>query len=239
MEQNSVVTPAPAGQGVKNLSWKGIIQVFYQPAAFFDQLKSQPRVLVPYIIVVVLFVLGFVLLADITTQMQIDSPEMAQRLQGQPVTPQIRSAIKITSIVFPSVFLSLYPLLAAGLAMFVGSFVMGGEARFKQVLSVILYGTIVYVIGFLIHVPLILAKGAMGPTLSLGVLAMSQGPQSVAYVALSKIGLFNIWEIIVAGIGLAAINKFPRNKGYWTAVISIGLLSVLHVVLTWVQKMFA
>jgi len=42
----------------------------------------------------------------------------------------------------------------------------------------------------------------------------------------------------VIGIGLAAIYGFTRNKGYVLAVLSMGLLSLFHILATFVQNMF-
>ncbi|UCD63295.1 MAG: YIP1 family protein [Candidatus Zixiibacteriota bacterium] len=232
MEQSSAADVHPASQSVSGLSWKGLVQVFSKPGEFFEKLKNNPRILVPYIVAVILYAVSFVLISDLLVQAQLESPQMAERMQGQPATPQVRQALKITSIAFPTVFMALYPIVAAWLASFFGGFIMGAKARYKAVLSVILYGNIIFAVGTLIHAALMLAKGSVGVTLSLGVLAAGQGFDSIPFVALSKIGLFNIWEIIAVGIGLAAVYNFPRNKGYWTAVLSIGLISVLHIILT-------
>ena len=80
------------------------------------------------------------------------------------------------------------------------------------------------------------AKGSMAISLSAAVLVASEGVDSFIYVALSKIDLFNIWEIIVVGIGLAAVYNIPRNKGYVLSVLSVGMLSILHIVFTAIGK---
>ena len=123
------------------------------------------------------------------------------------------------------VIVSLIPLVAALLALFWGNFVFAGKASFKQLLSVMAYGSIVSALGMLVVLPMALAKGDLAVGLSLGPLAASQGIESLAFVALSKIDVFIIWEIIVVGIGLAAVYGLPRNKGYRLSVLSTGMLS--------------
>jgi hypothetical protein len=168
--------------------------------------------------------------------MQMESPEFQERMQGQQLTPGILKFMKF-SIMGGGLFsMLLVPLIAAGFAMLFGNFVMAGQARFKQILSVTLYASLIWAFGSVVLLPLMLAKGSMLVSMSLAVLVADQGFDSLAYIALSKIGLFYIWEIIVAGIGFAAIYNFPRNKGYWLAVLSVGLLSILHVAFTAVSK---
>ncbi|UCE23954.1 MAG: YIP1 family protein [Candidatus Zixiibacteriota bacterium] len=228
-----VVTPQ---QSVKGLSFKGIVQVFYQPAAFFQQLRNEPKVLVPYILLAILFTIFFVSLADLFLQMQLESPQLQAQLQGQPPTEQIKQILKMQTMIGGPIFLLLMPLVAAALAALVGNFFMGHKARFKQILSVMLYASVIPAVGSLLLIPMMLAKGSALVSFSLGVLAAGQGPDSILYVALSKIDLFIIWEIIAAGIGLAAIYGIPRNKGYVISVLSVGMLSILHVVFTAIGK---
>jgi hypothetical protein len=234
-QANSAGVNAPQ-QSVKGLSFKGILQVFYSPSAFFQQLKDQPKVLVPYIVLAILFAVSFFLIADLLVQLQVESPELQEQLQGQPVTDQVRQLLKINVLVGAMLAFLLAPLLAGALAFLVGNFFMGHKARFKQLLSVVLYGEIIYAAGALLLAPLMLAKGSVLVSLSLGVLAASQGPTSVLYLALSKIDLFIIWEIIVVGIGIATVYGIPRNKGYVISVLSVGMLSILHVLVTAIGK---
>ena len=117
------------------------------------------------------------------------------------------------------------------------NFVFAGKARFKQLLSVMLYGEIIYGLGMIVVLPMVLAKKSILVSLSLGVLAASQGPESILYLALSKIDLFLIWEIIAIGIGLSVIYGIPRNKGYLLSVLSMGMLSIMHVVFSAVGKL--
>jgi hypothetical protein len=133
--------------------------------------------------------------------------------------------------------LLLTPLIAAAFAAFWGNFVFAGKARFKLLLSIMLYGEIIHALGLLVALPMVLAKKTILVGLSLGVLAVDQGPSSLLYLALSKIDLFIIWEIIAIGIAFSVVYPFSRNKGYVLAVLSMGMLSILHVVFTAVSKL--
>jgi len=237
VEQNITEATILNEEKIKGLSFKGIFQVFTAPTAFFEKLKNNPKVLIPYIVVILFTFIFMYTTADYIVKMQVESEQFQKQLQGQPVTPQIMKMIKINVMVMGTLVFALYPLVAAALALFVGNFIMGSKAGFKQILSVVLYGAVVYTVGMLILIPLIIAKGSIMVSLSLGVLAASQGPESILYTTLSKIGLFNIWEIIVAGIGFSVIYGMTRNKGYLLAVCSIGLLSVIQIIITAISQM--
>jgi hypothetical protein len=137
----------------------------------------------------------------------------------------------------PIVF-GLIPIIAAALGMFWGNFVFAGNAKFKEVLSVMSYGSLVYALGFIFVIPLMMASDSFLASYSFAAFVSEPELKSVLYVFLSKINLFLIWEIIVIGIGLSVLYKIPRNKGYLLAVLSMGMLPILDVVQTAIKSMF-
>jgi len=236
MEDNQVVAPAASDKG---LSVSGLWEVFTGPAAFFERLRKNPKIIVPWIALTVVAVIVIALVWQYSARLQI---EMMERYVDRGLIPPSQvptlESLKMQSIIGGLIFCILPSLIAAGLAKLVGGFIMGGKATFKQVLSVMIYGEFLFWIGQLIKVPLIIAKDSINVTLSLAVLAGGSGPTDTLWVALDKIGVFYIWEWVVLGIGLAAIYGFSRTKGYATALLSMGLLSLLHVVIVFIQNMF-
>ncbi len=221
------------------LGFRGLLDVIVRPAAFFEQLKTQPKVLVPLVMMLVAAILFFLLTKDIIYAMQMSSPEAQKRMEGVTLTPQMEGVIKYQIVIFGSITLAVVVLVAAALAFFWGNFVFAGKASFKQLFSVALYGEWIVALGMLIGLPIILAKDALMAPFSLGVMAADQGIDSFAYTALSKIDVFGIWEIIVIGIGLSVIYGVPRKRGYILSLLSVGLLSVLHVIFTGVWKLMS
>lgn len=224
---------APVATGAdKGLSLRGLFEVIYKPGQFFLNLKNNPKILIPYIGLFILTAIAMYLMMDVIVKMQIESPQMLERLQGQPFPESAKGFMRISTFAGGVIVSMLIPLIAALLAIFFGNFVMAGKARFKQVLSVMLYGQFLFEIGGILAALFIYTKEQMMAPFSLGFLAIGKGFQSVEFVALSKIDLFNIWEIIVVGIGLAAIYGFNRNKGLILSVLSVGMLSILHIIFT-------
>jgi hypothetical protein len=233
-DTNSAELVAPVRSA---LSFKGLYEIIVSPVKFLQELKDHPKVLVGLIVLAVTSILFFVGIRDIVFAMQMNSPQAQERMQGVTLTPGMMTFIKWQIVIFGTITILCIPLLAAVLAYFWGNFVYAGKAGFKQLLSVMVYGEIIGALGFLVALPFILMKGSMATPFNLGVLVVSQGLDSIAYTALSKIDVFNIWEIIVVGIGLAFIYNVPRSKGYTLSILSMGMLSILHVVLTAIAKL--
>jgi hypothetical protein len=144
--------------------------------------------------------------------------------------------MKTSTIVAGTVSWMFVPLLAAALCLFWGNFVFAGKARFKQLLSIMLYGEIIFAAGMLVLAPMMLAKGTMLVSLSPAVFATSLGVAHPLYVLLSKFSIFQIWEIVAIGIGLSILYDVTRKKGYVLSVLSMGMLSIIHVVWTAIAK---
>jgi hypothetical protein len=239
MEMPVSLTPVDVPERDSSLGFRGLYEVFAQPTAFFSRLKNDPKVLVPYVAYTILILVFLYATAPFIAQMQID--EMQRRAAENPsfAMPSSMNAGTMVPfiIIFGALASAIGPLLIAGLAYLWGNFVMAGRASFKQLLSVVLFGELIFLVGSMLLLPLMLAKQSILVSFSLAAL-IPPDPKSVLWVALSKASIFFIWEIIAVGIGMAIIYSFPRNKGYVLAVLSVGLVSVVHVLMTAVGSMF-
>ncbi|MBD3403042.1 hypothetical protein GF420_09105 [candidate division GN15 bacterium] len=227
MESTNAATepqaPAPAPSG---LSLRGLWEVFFKPADFFAEIKDHPRLIVPWLMVAVATAATIYLMDDFIIKMQMDAmrdnPNMNPSMM--PTADQMRPWLYIGVL-----FWAVLPIVTAAIALFWGNFVFGGAAKFSQLLSVMLYGLWLYMIGGVIQAFMALAKGSMKASLSLAVLVPDRPIDDPLYTLLSKLSVFHVWEIIVVGIGLSVLYKFPRNKGYLIAVLSVGLVALIHV----------
>ncbi len=229
MEAHEQEQLSQEGKKESNLGLKGLVEVFYQPVNLFERIKNEPKILVPWIVFFLLIFSFIYLVSDMIVEMQMEV--MREKIADQGLgTANLPPAamIKWSAIIFGPLVLMLSPLIAAALALFFGNVVMEGRAKFKQLLSVMLYSEIVFALGSLILAPLMLAKGSMKVSISLAAILQDSQVQDPLYIALSKFGAFYIWEIIVIGIGLSIVYGFSRNKGYTLAVLSMGMISITH-----------
>lgn len=219
------------------LGFRGLYEVFVSPSALFAKLKDDPKILVPYVVGLALMLVMVISMADIIARFQIE--EMQRRAAENPNIPTNLSPGMMVPWIIGGGTLAwaCIPLLAALLALFIGNFLMAGKATFKQLLSIMLFGEIIYLVGGLLVLPLNLAKDSMFMSFSLAAL-VPPDPESVVWLFLSKMSLFLIWEFIAVGIGLSILYGFPRNKGYLLSVLSMGMLSILHVLFAAIGKLF-
>ena len=240
IDATPTATPMMAAPG--GLSWKGLWQVFAAPSRLFDAIKDHPRVLVPYFATVAMLLVFLIASAGLMVDALM--PVMLEQFAERGVDPQNvpRWAMALSFSVPFGFLYTIEPLVEAVLALLIGNFILAGKARFKQTLSVMLYGTFLFHVGSVVVLPLMFAKGTPFVSLSLAMLlATPTNPQQlgVLWVTLSKIDLFIIWQIVVVGIGLSKVYGFSRNKGYLTAVLSVGFVSVLNILQTAIGRLFA
>ncbi len=238
MEHQSLPTDETSLSAAPVSSFSGLIEVFYQPAAWFEKLRSNPKVLVPYIVLAVLSVLLIFAIKDQLINMILAMPKIQDQLASGEIPREAEQYLWIGGAASMAFGYILAPLLAAALAMFWGNFVFAGKASFKALLSVMLYGDLIFAVGNLLIVPLVWAKDSLAVGLNLGVLVANRGFQDPLFIALSKVDLFIIWEIIAIGIGLSVIYRFPRNKGLWLSVLSMGLLTVFGIAGAFIGSLF-
>ena len=237
MDQSNVSGNVVQQTSTPGLSYRGLYEIFFQPVTFFEKLKGTPKVLIPYLVFAVLIVTFFWFAQDLIYEMQVQSEQFQEQMQGQTITPDVERVMKISSVVFGSLTICLSPLLAVLFALFWGNFVYAGKASFKTLLSVMVYSELIYAVGIIVLLPLMLAKGSILVSLSLGVLVANAGPENLLFLILSKVDVFIIWEIIVVGIGLSIVYGLQRNRGYLLSVLSMGMISILHVVFTAIGKL--
>lgn len=218
----------------KYFSLKGIWETISDPEKFFLQLKDNPKILVPYLFYVLIVFSFFYLTLDLLYELQMKIVGAREGLEAADISPkQMKSIILVQT----TVMLSLMPLIAAGLGLFWGNFIFAGKASFKQVLSVTLYGSTIYAYGMLMLTPLMFANDTFRASYSLAAFVPGSAIDSFTYVFLSKFSLFIIWELAVIGIGLSIIYNIPRNKGYMLSVLSMGMLSIIHVISTAIKEL--
>jgi Yip1 domain len=233
MNEPVAMGTAPAGTSTIGDSFRGLIDVFFRPTELFQRIKDRPTFLVPFLVFILFMGLFFYATIDIIVNEQVNSPQFKSRMaeQSQQIPAETMSKmIKISTLGFGIPAMALIPVLAAALALFWGNFVWAGKATFRQLMSVMSYACMIQVLSAVALLPLVFAKESIMVTYSLGSLVPDKMDNMILYTALSKIDLFIIWEIIVVGIGISIIYNFSRNKGLLISVLSMGMLSIVHVI---------
>lgn len=66
-----------------SLSLRGIAEVFYAPSRLFTELKENPKVLVPYLVLALIGLIGLFLLVDLILEAQKAAPQYQRQMETQ------------------------------------------------------------------------------------------------------------------------------------------------------------
>jgi hypothetical protein len=219
---------AQSGSGPKSLPAR-MLGVLTSPGDTFRNLVTYPRWL-DVMAVGTLLVAGlqFWLLTTEAGQVAMVDQQVRQLESfGQTVSdeqyaameralPTMRYVIAATTLIFGPVI----TLIISGLLYLVFNAALGGDARFKQVLSVVTHAGVVPLVAALFATPLNYFRESMTSPTTLTVFLPMLEEGSLAGRFLGVIDLFWIWWLVVLGIGLAVLYR--RRTG----PIVVGLLTV-------------
>ncbi|MGH7491544.1 MAG: Yip1 family protein [bacterium] len=220
---NSSTVALPQSQNLINR----IIGIFTSPRATMDDIVARPSWLVPLVITVIAVGISSYLLKELIVDQALE--EMAR--DGKVTQEQMDAAvpwIEKSVLILPLIFMPIMSLLLAGVFMFVGNVILGGEARFKTAFSVICWSGIILLLSSIVNIPLMLSRGDMASPTSLAFLA-GDDKGSPMFFLFSQLDLFYFWWVAIMGIGFAAAYKFANQKGIitafacWAVFIALGM----------------
>lgn len=238
-EEGKMGTPIAS---VASVPTKGVVSrivgIFTSPRAVMEDIVAHPNWLIPLIIVLMLGMTNAYLFTDLGMQAGIEqvrnNPKMTQEqidVATKAMQERMASPWRYVGIVAAPIFIVVACLLIAGVFLFSGNVLLGGEAKFKTIFSVVSWSSLIGVLAAAVNVPIMLAKQSLEEATSLSVLLSPDDKNTFLYKLLSKVEIFTIWEIAVMGIGLAVAYKFSTGKAtgivvaWWLiyVLISVGL----------------
>jgi len=209
-----------------------IANIFFSPRATFLSINQKPDWIIPMTIVLIVILFFIIATLPISMPQQLEKMRLQQEEKG--LSPEQTQQVmelgekygKRIGPVFAVIGGVLYLCGLSGIFLFFGNFILGGKTTFVSILSVVCYTSLIGSVNSLLLLPMILAKKTMYLSFSLAALLPTAATDTFRYQLLSKIDLFAIWQIIVAGIGLAVIYQFSTKKSI-TMVASVYLIYVI------------
>jgi len=212
-----------------------IIGIFVSPQETFQEINKKPNWLVPFIIIVIVTLISQYLLLDITLNDQIEAMK-ARGMTGeqmQMAQDRMQGPMKYIGFIVAPIFILLAWLILSGILLFTGNTVMGGKAKFVNVLAVVSWSSVIGIVQAALRTYLIISKGtSFGVTTSLAILLPT--PQigeskTILYRLLSRFDIFTIWTLILWIIGLSVVYNFSTKKSA-TMVLTLWTIYILFVV---------
>lgn len=231
--QDNVNNEEETNQAVNLSPWQKVVYIFTDPVKVFYSLRSRPTWVLPLLLIIIMTSLFNVatkdLMLEYRKQMILNSnriPEDRKDLILEQLENMPAKNYYIQSIGGGLVGLILVYLLAAGVFIFVGNFILGGKATFSQIFALYVWGNMVSLIELPLKAGLALAKGSVQVYTSLAVFMDPAQSRTALFQILNAVDIFNIWRIILWSVGFAVIYRFTLKKSYIT-VISIYVFYIL------------
>jgi hypothetical protein len=212
-----------------------IVGIFVSPKETFESIDENPTWLIPFIITLIFLVVFQMLTMEINIQdrMAIMEARDMPAEQLEAARAQVAGPMKYIGLVIAPIATLVVWAILAGILLFGGNTIMGGESKFKKMFSLVAWSSLVGIVGGILKMFLILQKGTThGVTTSLAILVPTPAigeTGSVLYRFLAKLDLFTIWNLVLWIIGLSVIYKFETKKSA-TLVIAIEVIWIIIAV---------
>ena len=209
------------------------IGIITAPRATYESVVAHPKWLGMYLLTGVLIAFGAALpmTTDAGKQAAVDQQVSAIEGFGMQVSDEQyadmhkgTAILPYTTAVSVLVGMVLMYLVMAGILFAIFNAAMGGDASYKQVLTVLVHSSVISALSALFAGPLNYFRGAVTSPTSLGALLPMLDDTSFAGKLAGMIDIFMIWGTIVLAIGLAV----PYRRK--TQPIAITLLSIYAVI---------
>lgn len=200
-----------------------VINAFAAPQATFQAEQEKSLWYVPFVLFLVLTIVGTVIMRPLTQKIQEEKIVETMEKQGLP-QEQIDEALERTKnmgavmTIVPAVLIQTATFfVTAAIWLFVANVILAGNARYVQMLSVTAYSWLVVAVGMLIKAPIMTAKESINVHFSPAVILSNEN--SFIYKLLAQFDLFNIWCFFLVTIGIAVMTgKKAQQVWPWTAL---------------------
>jgi hypothetical protein len=206
--------------------WRALVQVLIDPVRTFAELAEKPPVLAPYLVLMLLSLLGFWLMLDQQLALTISQAQKG----GTP--PEALKTIEVTSKVAGVVLSLLGPWLMGALmavvVMAVGRLGLGEPVPFGHYFGMLGYASLPNSLGAVLQA--LVASRAADPaqalTVSLSLAAfLPDGANPFLRAFLGTLAPFGLWSLALLGVGFAALHKTRINRS--TGVVAVVYLLTL------------
>ena len=240
------ITEKPEDKPAEELNFlQRVIGIFTNPERVFQYLRVKPDYVLPILLAFLLTIVSSLFVYDIAINDQISNiekndniPDDRKQLMIDQISGSQQGIQKILFMfVVPPISILLIYALFSGIFLFIGNIILGGKARFVQLLSIFSYSYLIpMLLGTVIKVPLILSRQTTQVNLNPAVFFTPEQLGQAMYNFVQSFDIFNIWFIFVFGIGFAVIYAFSKPKG----LISVLIAWLLYVLIfkVWLAIVF-
>ena len=234
----STVAPAPAGLLTR------FVGIITSPKATYEGVVAHPRwfgMLLLTTLIVMVCSAG-PMFTEWGRQAALDQQVQVMESFGANVTDEMYANLErrmsiapyttAGGILFGTVVMLL---LVSGVLYAIFNAAMGGNATFKQLVTVVVHAGVISALAQLFAAPLNYARGSMSSATNLAVLLPMLDENSFVAQFLGMIDLFMVWYVLVLAIGLAVLY---RRRTQPIAISLFALYGVIAIVVALVKVSF-
>lgn len=233
-EMNEVTSSSSSPEESKPINpLQRIIGVFSSPQRTFTDIASHPTWVLPLVILVVAsIVVSQILLPAIINDFQ--SSERYQKMieNDQIPSDQLEQALetqinimKKTTAIGAGISTIISCIVVTAILLFVGNIILGGNAKFRQLLSLYCWAGLVSLLGFILRIPIGLQQQSLKIYFGPAVLFPPEAEKSVLFGIAAALDIFVLWRIVLLAVGFSIIYRFSMGKSF-AAVVGLYTLFV-------------
>lgn len=214
-----------------------LVRVLFEPAAVFGRVAERPRFLAPFLALAAVQVVIAILMIPYTRPVMEAAMAQAMQARGASGPPPNAGMFAYIGVVVQPIVLILL-LLVGTLVVWVMTSVVGGEARFGTLLSVVTYSSVMFIAQLVVTFLVLMVRGKeniaspadLQPALGLDLLA----PETKGFAGglLKGINPFSIVGYWLTGIGVSVTHRLSRGTGYTIAAVSFAVMLVVGAALS-------
>lgn len=222
---------SPVGMNV----FARFIGIITAPRATYERVVAHPTWLGMFLLATTIIAAGAALpmTTDAGKQAAVDQQVASMEAFGMQVTDEQYAQFQKGTAVMPYmtagsvlVMSLLTALLISGILWAIFNAALGGDARYKQILSVFVHASVITALGQLFTGPINYFRGSVTSATSLGALLPMLDDTSFAGKLAGAIDIFIIWWLVVLAIGLAVLY---RRKTQPIAMTLFGIYACIAV----------
>jgi hypothetical protein len=201
-----------------------ILYLFTNPIRTFQALKNKPEFIIPLLLSVFMVALFTYSNRQAFTDLRIKQIQMSEKMPEEVKEKQLEAIEEMTPkqeimfyLVMPMVVTVVFYFLLGVIFYVVGTFILGGQASFKQIQAAFGYSYLILsVIGVILAWILILVSGTAQVSTSLAILLPEDQVTTFLYQILGLIDIVYFYWIYVFGTGLSVMYNWTVKKGVVT-----------------------
>jgi hypothetical protein len=219
-----------------------LVGVFINPRETLEDVAARPSFWIPLIALCVVVILNGILLLEINMEyglekmrnMSFVTPEIMAKAE-EDMQQALNSPWRFTRALYGPIIFVIFWIVTAAAFMFGGNVIMGGEAKYKTVFSVIAWAGLIWVLEVIVKTPLMLSQRTPEIYMSLATLLGGDDNTTFFYRLLNRFDIFTIWQLFVYTLGVAAIYKFSNGKA---STVVVGAWVVYNIIYLTIAQLF-